>query len=49
MTFAIHLRPTGKRIVAFEIVYLTFEDGDLDYIEDLSTFLFEDCGFRYVK
>ena len=39
----------GTNDTTCEIVYLAFEDGDLDYIEDLSTFLLEDCGFRHVK
>jgi len=39
----------GTNDKTHELVYLTFLDRDLDYIEDLATFILEDCGFRYVK
>lgn len=32
-----------------EIVYLTFHDIDLDYIDDLGTFITDDCGWKYIR
>ena len=39
----------GVNDTTHEIVYMTFEDGDLDYIDDLSQFILDDCGWKHVK
>ena len=32
-----------------EIVYMSFYDDDLDYVQDLTDFINEECGFKHVK
>lgn len=32
-----------------EIVYLSFCDDDLDYIEDLTEFIRNDCGWKHIR
>ena len=32
-----------------EIVYLSFYDDDLDYIQDLSEFIRNDCGWKHIR
>ena len=32
-----------------EIVYLSFADDDLDYIESLSDFISNSCGFKHIR
>lgn len=32
-----------------EIVYMSFYDDDLDYIDSLDEFILEDCGWQYIR
>lgn len=32
-----------------EIVYMTFYDDDLDYIVSLKSFIYDDCGWKYIR
>ena len=32
-----------------EIVYLSFCDDDMDYIEDLDEFIRNDCGWKHIR
>lgn len=32
-----------------EIVWMSFTDDEMDYIEDLASFIEEDCGWKYIR
>ena len=32
-----------------ELVYIAFYDADLDYIDSLSEFIMDDCGWKYIR
>ena len=47
--FPKHLILIGYSDDTREIVYVAFEDVDLDYITSLKEFITDDCGWKYIR
>lgn len=49
LMFPKYLIMIGYSDQAQEIVYLVFDDIDLDYITSLEEFILDDCGWKYIR